>query len=445
MAAAVRMNIQMLLEAADYLERREREAEHGYASMLPYSNKDRDALKRRNKSKKNNSSSRSTHNEMEKNRRAHLRLCLEKLKGLVPLGPESNRHTTLSLLTKAKLHIKKLEDCDRRAIHQIDQLQREQRHLKRQLEKLGIERIRMDSIGSTVSSERSDSDRGERPPRVCVRVRVPVCRGLCAGACACVQGPVYRCPCAGARVCACAARCTSVCVRACVQVLCACLAAGCTYECARARVQVPVCGCCVHVPVCRCPRACPCARCTSVGARASVRVPGRGSPRPGGDGARRGGIGPGRRHPCVSPRRGGGRGRGRGCGRGRGRGGRGLPGGRAGLEQQRRERLGRAGQPAERGQRRGLRQLQQEAAGSPARARGPLRARAPAAAGPLHVDRLLGAPRSRRHPARADAGLGLGTRAPLDAPGARGSPRLGFPRSVFCYLSLEHFFFLPQR
>uniref|UniRef100_A0A2K6CDG1 MAX dimerization protein 1 n=1 Tax=Macaca nemestrina TaxID=9545 RepID=A0A2K6CDG1_MACNE len=57
MAAAVRMNIQMLLEAADYLERREREAEHGYASMLPYNNKDRDALKRRNKSKKNNSSS----------------------------------------------------------------------------------------------------------------------------------------------------------------------------------------------------------------------------------------------------------------------------------------------------------------------------------------------------------------------------------------------------
>ncbi|KFP67367.1 Max dimerization protein 1, partial [Cariama cristata] len=104
-------------------------------------------------------SSRSTHNEMEKNRRAHLRLCLEKLKGLVPLGPEASRHTTLSLLRKAKLHIKKLEDYDRKAVHQIDQLQREQRHLKRQLEKLGIERIRMDSIGSTVSSERSDSDR----------------------------------------------------------------------------------------------------------------------------------------------------------------------------------------------------------------------------------------------------------------------------------------------
>ncbi|XP_055473595.1 max dimerization protein 1 isoform X2 [Psammomys obesus] len=161
MATAVGMNIQLLLEAADYLERREREAEHGYASMLPYSSKDRDAFKRRNKPKKNSTNSRSTHNEMEKNRRAHLRLCLEKLKGLVPLGPELSRHTTLSLLTKAKLHIKKLEDCDRKAVHQIDQLQREQRHLKRRLEKLGAERTRMDSVGSVVSSERSDSDREE--------------------------------------------------------------------------------------------------------------------------------------------------------------------------------------------------------------------------------------------------------------------------------------------
>lgn len=46
-------------------------------------------------------------------------------------------------------------------MHQIEQLQREQRHLKRQLEKLGVERTRTDSVGSAVSSERSDSDRGE--------------------------------------------------------------------------------------------------------------------------------------------------------------------------------------------------------------------------------------------------------------------------------------------
>lgn len=34
------------------------EAEHGYASMLPYSSKDRDAFKRRSKTKKNSTSSR---------------------------------------------------------------------------------------------------------------------------------------------------------------------------------------------------------------------------------------------------------------------------------------------------------------------------------------------------------------------------------------------------
>ncbi|XP_016146726.1 max dimerization protein 1 isoform X1 [Sinocyclocheilus grahami] len=157
--------LQMLIEAAEYLDRREREAEHGYASMLPFtSNKERDGLKRKIKNKKNCSSSkndfssRSTHNEMEKNRRAHLRLCLERLKSLVPLGPDSNRHTTLSLLMRAKDHIKRLEDSERKAQHTIDQLQRERRHLRRRLEQLGVERTRMDSMGSTISSDKSDSD-----------------------------------------------------------------------------------------------------------------------------------------------------------------------------------------------------------------------------------------------------------------------------------------------
>ncbi|XP_032869957.1 max dimerization protein 1 [Amblyraja radiata] len=156
MTAVQLINIERLIEAAHYLERREREAEHGYAALLPDRSED-SGSKRKSKSKKN-AGSRSTHNEMEKNRRAHLRLCLGRLKELVPVGAESTRHTTLSLLMKAKLHIKTLEEGDRRALHQIDQLQREQRHLKRQLELLNIERMRTDSIGSTVSSERSDSD-----------------------------------------------------------------------------------------------------------------------------------------------------------------------------------------------------------------------------------------------------------------------------------------------
>lgn len=61
--------------------------------------------------------------------------------------------------------LQKLEDQERRALHQIEQLQREQRHLQRQLEKLGMERVRIDSIGSSLSSERSDSDQGESPRR----------------------------------------------------------------------------------------------------------------------------------------------------------------------------------------------------------------------------------------------------------------------------------------
>nr|XP_031844797.1 max-interacting protein 1-like isoform X2 [Nomia melanderi] len=68
--------------------------------------------------------------------RAHLRNCLEKLKVLVPLGPETSRHTTLGLLTKAKRFIKNLEERERKhAVHK-EQLSREQRFLRRRLEQL---------------------------------------------------------------------------------------------------------------------------------------------------------------------------------------------------------------------------------------------------------------------------------------------------------------------
>ncbi|KAB0350404.1 hypothetical protein FD754_015261 [Muntiacus muntjak] len=97
--------------------------------------------------------------------RAHLRLCLERLKVLIPLGPDCTRHTTLGLLNKAKAHIKKLEEAERKSQHQLENLEREQRFLKRRLEQLQgpqeMERIRMDSIGSTISSDRSDSEREE--------------------------------------------------------------------------------------------------------------------------------------------------------------------------------------------------------------------------------------------------------------------------------------------
>lgn len=54
------------------------------------------------------------------------------------------------------MHIKKLEEQDRKALNVKEQLQREHRYLKRRLEQLsvhGIERLRTDSMGSTISTD----------------------------------------------------------------------------------------------------------------------------------------------------------------------------------------------------------------------------------------------------------------------------------------------------
>ncbi|XP_059202655.1 max dimerization protein 3 [Centropristis striata] len=153
-------NIQVLLRAAEFLERREREAEHGYASALPLSPDPSDKRSKKNK-KISPGGNRSVHNELEKNRRAQLRYCLEQLKKQVPLSSDSMRNTTLNLLRRAQLHIKKLQEQDERAEQVKGRLRWEQRELRVRLEQLqrGTERMRNDSQGSTMSSERSDSDR----------------------------------------------------------------------------------------------------------------------------------------------------------------------------------------------------------------------------------------------------------------------------------------------
>ncbi|KAI2644330.1 max dimerization 3 [Labeo rohita] len=155
-------NIQVLLQAAEYLERREREAEHGYASVLPFYSKGVTDKRKKQKSKGHSpGNSRSVHNELEKHRRAQLKHCLEQLKQQVPLSSDSARNTTLNLLRQAQLHIKKLQEQDERAELLKDRLRWEQRELRTRLEKLqgGSERMRNDSLGSAVSSERSDSER----------------------------------------------------------------------------------------------------------------------------------------------------------------------------------------------------------------------------------------------------------------------------------------------
>jgi len=221
-------NIAALLQAAEYLERKERaaEAEHGYAVSLPptlmYESsqtknvistpppqqvqqrsapiafhgkfsqnntvilassapastfaafEEPSALAGRNTkrlaklSNKKPQGNRSTHNELEKNRRAHLRHCLEKLKDIVPVRADSSRHTTLGLLKEAKLFIKTLEEKDREVNVRKDNMLREQRYLKRRLEVLSTQ---VDSIykrrsvsecsTSTVSSNHSSNSESD--------------------------------------------------------------------------------------------------------------------------------------------------------------------------------------------------------------------------------------------------------------------------------------------
>ncbi|KAL4640191.1 max-interacting protein 1 [Arapaima gigas] len=164
-------NVQVLLEAADFIEsseRRDGKCEHGYASSFPSVQSSSLQRHPRKLRSKRHSGGSSTHSSPNSNcflccRRAHLRLCLERLKALIPLGPDCNRHTTLGLLNKAKAHIKKLEEMERKSRHQLEHLEREQRHLQRQLDLLqgDTERVRINSVGSAPCSDRSDSDQEE--------------------------------------------------------------------------------------------------------------------------------------------------------------------------------------------------------------------------------------------------------------------------------------------
>merc|ERR1712002_1260856 len=169
------MSIATLLQAAEYLDRREREAEHGYATTLPspgeedfHQNTTTKNSTRLNKNTKKPQGNRSTHNELEKNRRAHLRSCLENLKDIVPVGSDSSRHTTLGLLNKAKHFIKNLEDRDRKSLIARENLHREQRYLRRRLELLSDQmadihkrRSVSESSTSTVSSIQSSNSESD--------------------------------------------------------------------------------------------------------------------------------------------------------------------------------------------------------------------------------------------------------------------------------------------
>ncbi|XP_058671462.1 max dimerization protein 3 isoform X2 [Ammospiza caudacuta] len=153
--------IQVLLQAAEFLEHREHRhplglagAEHGYAALCPAPPRRAPGLSRR-----------SVHNALEKHRRAQLRCCLERLKQQVPLGVGPARSTTLSLLHRARLHIQRLEEQELRARRAKDRLRDRQRSLQRRLESLLLpadgERARADSLDSSRLSELSEEEDAE--------------------------------------------------------------------------------------------------------------------------------------------------------------------------------------------------------------------------------------------------------------------------------------------
>uniref|UniRef100_A0A669PTW3 Max dimerization protein 3 n=1 Tax=Phasianus colchicus TaxID=9054 RepID=A0A669PTW3_PHACC len=157
-------SIQVLLQAAEFLERRERrdrippclaEAEHGYASPCPA----------RLPSPPPGAGPGADGPRAPAGRRAQLRRCLEQLKQQVPLGSGPARPTTLSLLHRARLHIQRLQEQEVRARRVKDRLRSRQQSLRRRLEQLlspgGAERSRADSLDSSQLSEQSGSDGAE--------------------------------------------------------------------------------------------------------------------------------------------------------------------------------------------------------------------------------------------------------------------------------------------
>lgn len=159
------MSLDILLLAAEYVDRRE--AEHGYAcreppkrplpvqvrTTRPYRQRQRQVFKLSTSFNRKSSSCRSTHNELEKNRRAELRGCIDKLKNVVPLDSGCHRHTTHRLLINARKFIKSLESGLAMGMEERDRQLAVQHRLQRRYHQLTL----IASQSSSSSSRRTGS------------------------------------------------------------------------------------------------------------------------------------------------------------------------------------------------------------------------------------------------------------------------------------------------
>jgi len=152
--------LELLLQAAMFVDRRETElCDHGYASPNTNFRQQQQRQQQRRPKRRTVSSSSSTaggtgirslHNELEKNRRANLRHCLERLRDSIPTHGPSDKNTTLQLLKRAKQHIMKLEEENQTREQQRKKLLEQGRQLSEHLK-------RRDSVGSSCSSSASSS------------------------------------------------------------------------------------------------------------------------------------------------------------------------------------------------------------------------------------------------------------------------------------------------
>lgn len=155
------MNIDQLLQAARIIEQRDEAKKQTQAPVK----RDRKPTKR------SQSYSRTTHNQLEKNRRAHLRDCLELLKELVPSPPEHQKATTLALLQSAQQYIQVLQIAEKEALDKKRQLNKERYDLQRRLAALqgssekptmiGVKRPRHSEGESSTSSVEIDVENDE--------------------------------------------------------------------------------------------------------------------------------------------------------------------------------------------------------------------------------------------------------------------------------------------
>lgn len=129
--------IDLLLRAAVFIENEKKDTElrdHGYASpRTSFQQRQQRKPKQRTTSWSQSSGGRSLHNELEKNRRANLRSCLERLRDTIPAHGPSAKNTTLQLLKRAKVHIMNLEEQHRSYKEMIARLTEQQRELNEHL------------------------------------------------------------------------------------------------------------------------------------------------------------------------------------------------------------------------------------------------------------------------------------------------------------------------